>query len=156
VLYKLGLNPQDDPASTLMGWQQLGQAVSQVRAAHPELPVVSDHYQTASLMSFYVAGQPYVDLMNFGRRMDQYDLWNHGVIGIPDGGSAIFVGKWETFHVAAPYKLADFFDRIESITRKHISREGKPLTEMPWVIVVGHGFRLNNYKDALEKMNVRF
>jgi hypothetical protein len=37
--------------------------------------LLSDTYQIASEMAFYVPGQPQTYNVNLGRRMNQYDLW---------------------------------------------------------------------------------
>jgi hypothetical protein len=37
--------------------------------------LLSDRYQIASELAFYVEGQPQVFTANLGRRMNQYDVW---------------------------------------------------------------------------------
>ena len=62
----------------LRGWPELGQAVGDV-ARHSGSPLflVSDRYQIASELAFYVEGNPRVYNANLGRRMNQYDLWGN-------------------------------------------------------------------------------
>jgi len=62
-----------------------GEAMATTAAA-PFL--ASDRYQIASQLAFLRAGQPRVYNANFGRRMNQYDLWGGG---IPVGRDGIFV-----------------------------------------------------------------
>jgi undecaprenyl-diphosphatase len=60
----------------LRGWAELGSAVGEVMRASPHPPfVVSDRYQIASELAFYVPGNPRVYNANLGRRMNQYDVW---------------------------------------------------------------------------------
>ena len=60
----------------LRGWPELGQAVGDAMC-HSGFPLflVSDRYQIASELAFYVEGNPRVYNANLGRRMNQYDLW---------------------------------------------------------------------------------
>jgi undecaprenyl-diphosphatase len=63
-------------AKRLHGWPELGHAVGEVLAqAPPNTFLATDRYQIASLLAFYVPGQPRVYNANFGRRMNQYDIW---------------------------------------------------------------------------------
>ncbi len=60
----------------LRGWPELGRAVGQaIRAATRPPFLVSDRYQIASELAFYVPGCPTVFNANLGRRMNQYDIW---------------------------------------------------------------------------------
>jgi len=60
----------------LRGWPELGRAVGAVlAAAPPNAFLMSDRYQIASELAFYVPGQPRVYNPNLGRRMNQYDVW---------------------------------------------------------------------------------
>jgi undecaprenyl-diphosphatase len=63
-------------AKRLHGWPELGRAVGDILAQVPGTPfLATDRYQIASQLAFYVPGQPRVYNANFGRRMNQYDLW---------------------------------------------------------------------------------
>ena len=63
-------------AKRLQGWPELGRAVGAAMATGPGAPfLVADHYQIASQLAFYVPGHPTVYTANFGRRMNQYDIW---------------------------------------------------------------------------------
>lgn len=63
-------------AKRLQGWPELGRVVGEVMAQTPGTPfIASDRYQVASQLAFYVPGHPRVYNANFGRRMNQYDLW---------------------------------------------------------------------------------
>jgi len=60
----------------LRGWPELGRALGEVMRSAPTPPfLLSDRYQIASELAFYVEGQPRVFNANLGRRMNQYDLW---------------------------------------------------------------------------------
>jgi undecaprenyl-diphosphatase len=88
----LNLPPEKDPTARLVGWKELGRAVSDIHAEMArEGPVFifSDRYQIASELAFYVEGQPVTYCVNLGRRMNQYDLWP-GLENLA-GRNAIFV-----------------------------------------------------------------
>ena len=79
VLAHLGIDlpPRLDPTRRLHGWKELGAAVGRLlrEPEGGELFLMSDRYQIASEMAFYVPGQPRVYNINTGRRMNQYDIW---------------------------------------------------------------------------------
>ncbi len=77
-------------SNRLRGWPELGQAVGEVMRTLPRPPfLVSDRYQIASELAFYVPGNPWVFNANLGRRMNQYDLW--GGWGELTGRDGVFV-----------------------------------------------------------------
>ncbi len=86
-----------DPAYTMMGYDQLGEKVSKMLGDATVVMrpgrtfLVTQRYQIAAALAFYVKGQPNVYTLNFGdRRMNQYDLW--GTPGAElEGWDAIYV-----------------------------------------------------------------
>lgn len=71
-----------DPTARLHGWKQLGEAVEKHVTNNARF-IMSDQYQIASELAFYVAGQPRTYNINLGRRMNQYDVWG-GLDGLRD------------------------------------------------------------------------
>lgn len=67
------------PFSKVTGWSELGERVSVVASELEEEGdtfIMSDRYQIASELAFYVKGNPVTYNVNTGsRRMNQYDLW---------------------------------------------------------------------------------
>ena len=68
--------------------------------------IASDHYMTTAELAFYVEGQPRTYCANFGRRLNQYDVW--GGIDALKGRNAVFVSG-----APVPKGLADAFERTE-------------------------------------------
>jgi undecaprenyl-diphosphatase len=96
-----------NPLKKLTGWEQIGEQVSAlVEETEKPLFIFSDYYMIASELAFYADGQPRTYCINFGRRMNQYDLWP----GFYDriGENAIYVEKGEM-----PGELVDAFARVE-------------------------------------------
>jgi hypothetical protein len=68
----------------------LGAAVGKLRETPEKAAfLVSDGYQIASELAFYVPRQPTVYNVNLGRRMNQYDVW--GGLESMKGRDALFV-----------------------------------------------------------------
>jgi undecaprenyl-diphosphatase len=119
----------------LRGWPELGHAVGDLirQDAHPPF-LMSDRYQIASQLAFYVPGQPRVFNANLGRRMNQYDVW----------------GGWEALHgrdglfVAydtpdAPPPVREAFAEVELVRRIPIESGGRHLRT--FAVFRGRDFR---------------
>lgn len=109
----------------LRGWPELGQAVSEVTRSSPQpLFLLSDRYQIAGELAFYVEGNPRVYNANFGRRMNQYDLW--GGWETLEGRDALFVtyGAGE-----APEEFRRAFRHVERVRVVPILHRGQHLRD---------------------------
>ncbi|MBI3754610.1 MAG: hypothetical protein HY265_00400, partial [Deltaproteobacteria bacterium] len=92
LLDKLGyrLPPNQDPASRLYGWKELGKEVSEVLAALPPGSfVAANEYGLTAELAFYVNGHPEVYEIPIQRRHSQYDFWNN--FTAVKGKDAVFV-----------------------------------------------------------------
>jgi undecaprenyl-diphosphatase len=119
----------------LRGWPELGQAAGEIMSRGPRPPfVASDRYQIASQLAFYVPGQPTVYNANFGRRMNQYDIW---------GGWDELVGRDGVFvmygAVDPPDDLRTAFQAVERVRTLVVSQHGRPLHTFS--IFYGQDFR---------------
>lgn len=69
----------DPPYDRVSGWEDLGRKASAVKVEMDkkgETFIISDTYQIASLLAFYMDGRPVTYNLDTGeRRMNQYDLW---------------------------------------------------------------------------------
>jgi undecaprenyl-diphosphatase len=102
----LKLPPKLDPTARLRGWRELGREVSKVKEElgnDAKVVIISDSYQVASELAFYVKGQPTTYCINLGRRMNQYDLW-------ADLGEAAGLTGWQGH--TNPYNTKAIFVRI--------------------------------------------
>jgi hypothetical protein len=119
----------------LRGWPELGREVGEVLRGAPTPPfLVSDRYQIASELAFYVEGQPRVFNANLGRRMNQYDLW--GGWEALTGRDGLFV----TFGAGdPPGELRDAFRRVERVKVVPIVYRGQRLRDFS--IYWGRDFR---------------
>ncbi|MBI2002424.1 MAG: hypothetical protein HYS69_14790, partial [candidate division NC10 bacterium] len=109
----------------LRGWPELGRAVGEQMRSVPQPPfLVSDRYQIASELAFYVEGHPQVFNANLGRRMNQYDLW--GGWDELRGRDGLFVtyGSGEP-----PGELRSAFQQVEQVRVVSIVHRGQPLRD---------------------------
>jgi undecaprenyl-diphosphatase len=110
-------------ARRLRGWPELGLVVGQAMREEPRPPfLMSDRYQIASELAFYVPGQPRVFNPNLGRRMNQYDLW--GGWEALRGRDGLFVA-YGTGEVPAP--LREAFAEVELVRQVPIRDDGRQL-----------------------------
>jgi 4-amino-4-deoxy-L-arabinose transferase-like glycosyltransferase len=109
----------------LRGWPELGRAVSEaLRTGSPPPFLVSDRYQIASELAFYVEGHPRVYNANLGRRMNQYDLWG-GWEGLR-GRDGLFV----TYGAGdPPEELRRAFQEVERVKVVSIVHRGEHLRD---------------------------
>ncbi|MDH4100704.1 MAG: glycosyltransferase family 39 protein [Nitrospirota bacterium] len=130
-------NPKNDPTSRLKGWQELGEAASEVRRSmgtEERTFVLSDRYQISSEMAFYMDGQPHTYCVNLGRRMNQFDIW--GGLNEQKGKDAVLVVTGTGYF---PAELKESFDRYEQARTVTITRTGRELHH--YTIFKCYGFR---------------
>jgi undecaprenyl-diphosphatase len=134
---RLGIPPSLDPTTRLKGWQELGDAVSAVRRQMPDAArtfLVSERYQIASELAFYVEGRPPAYNVNLGRRLNQYDFWEG-----PDsrrGWDAIYVQEGTG---ALDPRVAEAFERTEGPLLVEVRRRDRPVRR--FAVYRGFGFR---------------
>jgi undecaprenyl-diphosphatase len=117
------------------GWPELGRTVGEVMRSLPTPPfLLSDRYQIASELAFYVEGQPRVFNANLGRRMTQYDVW---------GGWDDLTGRDGLFVTGGagdpPGELRSAFRQVEQVKVVPIEYRGRPLRDFS--IYWGRDFR---------------
>ena len=106
----------------LRGWPELGQAVGEVMATAGDRPfLASDRYQVASQLAFYVPGHPTVYNANFGRRMNQYDLWGGWEALVGRNGLFVMYGA-----VDPPEELRNAFRTVERVRTLVVPHPGRP------------------------------
>jgi hypothetical protein len=109
--------------------------VGEVLRGTPTSPfLVSDRYQIASELAFYVEGHPRVFNANLGRRMNQYDLW---------GGWEELTGRDGLFVTYGagdpPGELREAFRRVERVKVVPIAYRGRQIRDFS--IYRGSDFR---------------
>ena len=117
--------PQIDLTRRLDGWRTLGTVIGKVlqETDSENAVLVSDHYQIASELAFYVPGQPRVYNIDAGRRMNQYDIW--GGLDMLRGHDLLFVtyGDWD-----APRSVQEAcaaLRRMQVVETSHLGEPGQ-------------------------------
>jgi 4-amino-4-deoxy-L-arabinose transferase-like glycosyltransferase len=142
---KLGLKPRQVDLAQIIksrGNAEYGQAVSRVLREHPGAFVLTRKYQDASLLAFYVEGQPKtynIGSYLIGRertRHSQFDVWKDRDLANPEliGRDAVFFGKPDPDDV-----IRNAFDRFERVEDVKIIRGGLELHSQS--LYVGYGFK---------------
>jgi undecaprenyl-diphosphatase len=122
-------------SNRLRGWPELGRAVGEVMRSAPTSPfLMSDRYQVASELAFYVEGNPQVFNANLGRRMNQYDVW--GGWDALKGRDGLFVASGAG---GPPRDLQDAFQEVERVKVVPIRYRGQHLRDFS--IYWGRDFR---------------
>jgi undecaprenyl-diphosphatase len=112
-----------DPTARLLGWSDLGAAVGRAQAREPVATfIMSESYQVASALAFYVPGQPRVYNVDLGRRMNQYDVWGGLDALIGRDGLYVTAGRWDGAH---PIRIA--CAHLEPVEIVEIARRGQVL-----------------------------
>ncbi len=83
------LPPHLDMKKRIVGWEELGKAVSAIYDREKDF-IITPRYQLSAELAFYVDGKPFTYSINLGRRMNDYDLWKDD-LPLQKGKDAIFV-----------------------------------------------------------------
>ena len=118
----IDLPPRLDPTRRLHGWKDLGSAVGAALEGREnrDLFLLSDTYQIAGEMAFYVPGQPKTYNVNLGRRMNQYDLWG-GIEQLRDR-DGLFVTYGDFNAPPAIEKACKVLRKLKTVTPIHRGR----------------------------------
>jgi len=135
-----------DPTARLRGWRELGAAVGQVLAqenAKGRQPfILADEYQLASLLAFYVPGQPIVYCVQsaVGGRRSQYDLWPNPIDHKEQflGRPCIYVGALRKEVTGAPGGPRPALPGLRAERRVEYLLAGRPLKY--WTVYVCEAF----------------
>jgi undecaprenyl-diphosphatase len=121
VLNQIGIDlpPRLDLTRRLQGWQELGLATGALLQSrgHSGPFLMSDTYQIASELAFYVPGQPRVYNVNLGRRMNQYDIWG-GLDALKDK-DGFFVTRGDVDVPTALVQMCRTVRKVKVVTSYH-------------------------------------
>ncbi|MBW2149266.1 MAG: glycosyltransferase family 39 protein [Deltaproteobacteria bacterium] len=119
--------PSRDPANRAYGWAELGEQVGKIyheMGGHERVFLLSDRYQEASELAFYVPGHPRVFNVNLGRRLNQYDLWQP--VSTQQGKDALVLRRGNR---SLKSKLKDLFRTCRPKATISIKRYGQTLKQ---------------------------
>jgi 4-amino-4-deoxy-L-arabinose transferase-like glycosyltransferase len=127
------LPPHRDPVKVMVGWRDLGERVSELY--RPGELVLSDRYQIAAELAFYVRGNPRTFVFHGGRRT-QYYLWRN-LLEEYKGRDGIFVTEW-----GPPEALKRSFSSVEFLKSMEVYWRGERIRTF-------RIYRLRNFSGVL-------
>jgi 4-amino-4-deoxy-L-arabinose transferase-like glycosyltransferase len=126
-----------NPALRLKGWEDLGNELARLEISAFDDPervfYFADSYDMTASLAFYAPDQPRAYCADFGRRMNQYDLWP----GPRDkqGWDAVMVDK--RFKGGPPDELLSMFQEVEML---HYQTEHRGTPARRFTIFLCRGF----------------
>ena len=106
----LHLPPGKDPLDRARGWSDLARQVASIQHQEGANFMVARNYTTASLLSFYLPGTPFVYLPSTTEVSNQFSIWP-GYKGHESGRVALYVSETRM----APRSLSTDFTQVRSI-----------------------------------------
>ena len=118
----LPLHFKNNPLDRAKGWKDLAGEAEKVRRQIGADFVIADEYQTASLLSFYLPGQPRAFTPDWPQIMTQYSLWPSYREKHPSGSTGLYVAEQP---VPLPPIQRDF-EQVRVISTYRRSTWGQP------------------------------
>jgi 4-amino-4-deoxy-L-arabinose transferase-like glycosyltransferase len=87
----MNLPPRRDPLNRVRGWEKLADQVESWRRRKNATLIIGDHYQVASILSFYLPGQPSTYTLQGERIRNQFYFWPR--YEVKPGTRALFVAR---------------------------------------------------------------
>lgn len=104
-----------DPLDRARGPASIAQHALELSQEYGTDFFVSDNYQTASLLSFYLPGHPDTYEADWGRVKDQFSIWPGFSEQYPAGSNALFVYEWQY----PPKEIISDFSQVEPIDESY-------------------------------------
>ena len=123
----LDLPPRRDPLTRVRGWEKLAAGVEKWRQKKGVPLVIGDHYQTASILAFYLPDQPVTYTLQSGRIRNQFYFWPR--YPAEAGGRALFVAR-SPDHI--PAELLKDFSSVTLLGEVHSEANGRQIRSY-WV-----------------------
>lgn len=116
-----------NPTQRLKGWTDLGDKLEELQntkfADSAKVFYFADGYDLTASLAFYAPGKPEAYCADFGRRMNQYDLWPNPVDDGKTGWDALMIRK--RFREPDPSDpLLTMFERVEVMPYQTVHRGG--------------------------------
>ena len=124
----LRLPPESDPLRRAQGWKDFAAHVQRARVQHKAGVLIGNHYDQASIMSFYLPDQPVTYLPPEDYGDSQFSLWPG--YEVRDDTRALYVARVNPKRLSFPLprELRDQFGKIELVDDFMSLHEGRPMT----------------------------
>jgi hypothetical protein len=118
----LHLPARKDPLDRARGWSQLAAQVAETQSAQGAQFVIARTYMTASLLSFYLPGRPFVYLPPTKEVSNQFSIWP-GYNSAAPGSTALYVSEIDS----TPESLESGFTKVQEIAQITPHEAGRTL-----------------------------
>ncbi|MFZ4116154.1 MAG: ArnT family glycosyltransferase [Chthoniobacterales bacterium] len=112
-----------DPLDRARGAQSIANHAEAVAQEQGTIFFISDNYQTASLLSFYLKDHPDTYEPAFDHVKDQFSLWPSYRDQFPVGSKALFIYLWRY----PPREILNDFSTVETIEEAYSTTGKRPL-----------------------------
>ncbi len=112
-----------DPLDRARGPASIGQHALEISQQYKTDFFVSDNYQTASLLSFYLPGHPDTYEAYWGRIKDQFSIWPSYYDMYLPGSSALLIYEWKY----PPQEIQTSFSKIQLVDEHYSTTGTRPL-----------------------------
>jgi hypothetical protein len=90
-----------NPGRRILGWEEMSESIGEIiNEQEGDILLVADSYKTASMLTFYLRGQPVVHSFSPTKRMNQFDLWENRM-KTDSNVQTLFIGESETKQLQA-------------------------------------------------------
>lgn len=118
----LPLPQKADPLGRVVGWQEIGRHLDDVRAQQNADVLIADAYKEASVFSFHMKDQPFIYSMRHVPPANQYDMWPYFTT-VPHDRAIWITGESTTYALQPDYNTITFLEHVV------VSFRGKPFRE---------------------------
>ncbi len=112
-----------DPLDRARGWESLAQHALELSKKYKTDFFISDNYQMASLLSFYLPGHPDTYEADWGRIKDQFSIWPGFKEGYPLGSNALFIFEWPY----SPKEVRRDFTQVKEVDQSYSMTGARPV-----------------------------
>lgn len=122
-----------DPLDRTRGAASIAQHALELSLKHKTSFFISDNYQTASLLSFYLPGHPDTYEPDWRHIKDQFSIWPGYQQQWASGSSALFIYEWQY----PPREIQNDFTRVMPIDESYSTTGTRPLKKYYYSLCEG-------------------
>lgn len=121
-----------DPLDRARGPESIAQHALELSQQYKTDFFISDNYQMASLLSFYLPGHPDTYQPDWGRIKDQFSIWPGYKERYPLGSNALFIFEW----TYSPKELRRDFNEVQEIDQSYSMTGKRPIKKYYYSLCV--------------------
>lgn len=122
-----------DPLDRARGWESLAQHALELSKKYKTDFFISDNYQMASLLTFYLPGHPETYEADWGRIKDQFSIWPGYKERYSLGSNALFIFEW----TYSPKEIRRDFNQVKEIDESYSMTGTRPIKKYYYSLCSG-------------------